>query len=425
VTGGRLTVTDVLDSAVTYVPGSTRVSSIAGSTALNVVPDSTNGTAFPLDDAGYVILADLPRRGGTVDISFQVLTSLQTTKARIINQGFMDNAGVKYPFETSSIVNLGGAIAIDNTNYLSHDGGARCGTPAAGEFSTAFTGSDVTYCFLVTNTGSTHLSNVTITAAELNYTQPLSGIFAPKQTRMVFVNQRMFSPLTINAVVVGMQVLASGAPISDAPTVIATDPSNVVPFTPIPRINITNVVYRGNDNGASCQTLGREVVQGVAGSRVVYCFTVINVGDTHLNNIVVTNPKLNMPARTFNVSLAPGQRTSMTLNGTIVDDLTNSADVVGTPIFVDGRPIPNLSPVRNTDPSSVDRITLSAKIAVDNTVYIGRDGGRRCGTAAAVDSVSDLFSTNVTYCFKVSSIGPGQDGCATTAASHIELFATS
>jgi hypothetical protein len=242
--------------------------------------------------------------------------------------------------------------------------------------------------FTVTNTGSTHLGSLRITTTELNYNTTLTGVvLAPQASRMVFINEKIpVGQLTNNAVVVGTPVQANGNPIADATNVMATDPSNVVPVTPVPRVNISNVVYIGNDNGASCNT-GVEKVVGYAGTGVVYCFTVTNTGDTHLRNPILTNPKLNGYTRTMTVTLAPGQSTSVSLAGNITADLDNLAIVTASPVLPNGSPIVGISDVTNSDPSGVAMIVVIAKITVDNTVYIGRDGGKQCGTPAAVDFV--------------------------------------
>jgi hypothetical protein len=261
----------------------------------------------------------------------------------------------------------------------------------------------------VINTGKTHLGSLRVTTAELNYTNTLTGVvLAPQASRMIFVNGKIpAGPLTNNAVVVGMPVQPNGSPIIDATNVMSNDPSNVVPLTPIPRINITNVVYIGNDNGAQCNT-GVEKVVGYAGTGVVYCFRIINTGDTHLKNPVLTNPKLNGYSRTFTLTLPPGESVSVAVAGNITTDLDNLAIVSASPVLPDGNPIVGVSDVTNSDPSGVTVIVVIAKITVDNTVYIGRDGGKQCGTPTAVDYVSGQFGTNITYCFKVRSIGLGR-----------------
>jgi uncharacterized repeat protein (TIGR01451 family) len=149
VVGNTLTVLDTLDSQTTYVPGSTMISSSQGSTTFTAVADGPSGTTpFPLDEAGFVIPTYLNRRGGTVDIVFKVKVALLNDKSKIVNRGTVTQiGGGKVPFDATSTVNLNGAVVIENTVYNGVDGGVKCGTPAAVETASGFTGTDVTYCY--------------------------------------------------------------------------------------------------------------------------------------------------------------------------------------------------------------------------------------------------------------------------------------
>jgi hypothetical protein len=105
--------------------------------------------------------------------------------------------------------------------------------------------------------------------------------------------------------------------------------------------------------------------------------------------------------------LGPGKKTTISLPGTITSDLTNIAEVAGTPSLVDGTIIPGMAEVKSTDPSIVGKLSLNPSIRVDNVAYIGRDGGKAC-SSAGVDFVTGSFNQNVTYCFKGTLHRPGQ-----------------
>jgi uncharacterized repeat protein (TIGR01451 family) len=275
-----LTVRDVLDDLVTYVPGTTKVSASAGSTTFNKVDDSTSGTAFPLDDAGYVIPAFLPKRGGTIDVTFQVKVASSFNKPKILNQGTVTQIGAGVmPFETTTLVNFGALVSISNTVYRGSDQGSKCGTASAVETVSDFMGSSVTYCYNVTNTGKCHLGAFTISAKELNYTRGLNEILAPGMWKLIAVDQKIGVAVINNAVVVGAPVFSNGTLIPDVKNVTATDPSSVGVLTIKASINITNTVYLGADNGNQCNTnIPQEKVTDIHGSKVVYCFTISNTG---------------------------------------------------------------------------------------------------------------------------------------------------
>jgi hypothetical protein len=59
----------------------------------------------------------------------------------------------------------GASVAVNNTVYVGDDNGAQCDTSS--NQLTDITGTLVTYCFVVTNTGNTSLNNIRVTNAEL------------------------------------------------------------------------------------------------------------------------------------------------------------------------------------------------------------------------------------------------------------------
>lgn len=396
IAAGQLVVRDVLDPDVTYIARSAMISTTA-------IADSSSGTPFPLDDTGFTIPVELARRGGTIDITFKVKVAASiTTKAKIINRGTLTQVGGGVlPFEASSTVNFAASVKIDNTVYLGQNGGTSCGT--AVEFVEGLSGSDITYCYKVTNTGRSHLSSMRITTAELNYTQALTGILAPGAVQNVFVNQKILAALTNNADIVATPVFPNGAVIPDVSDVTSTDPSRVGMVNLRPSIRINNTVYLGIDNGAKCAS-AVEKVRDIVGSKVVYCFEVVNTGDSHLSGVTIRNTVLNF-TRAVTGILAPGQRTLVPLSGSISFDLDNIAEVTGMPVFSNGNAVPGMGAVQSSDPSGVAKLTFNPSIRVENTVYIGNDGGKQCGTPVAVEYVAGIFGINVTYCLKVINNG--------------------
>jgi hypothetical protein len=123
------------------------MSTSAGSTARAPIADRS-GAGFPLAAPGFVIPLALDKRGATIDIVFKVRAASQLDRSRIVNMGTLTQiGGGTSSFEAVSLVNLDGAISIDNTVYNGVDGGVKCGTPAALETASGFVGADVTYCY--------------------------------------------------------------------------------------------------------------------------------------------------------------------------------------------------------------------------------------------------------------------------------------
>ena len=79
-------------------------------------------------------------------------------------------------------------------------------------------------------------------------------------------------------------------------------------------------------------------------------------------------------------SLAPGLSVPVPLESTIVVHLKNNAIVTATPATKDLQVIPSLVNVTSQDTSDVGkRYYFIVGVKIENTVYIGDDGGVQCG----------------------------------------------
>jgi uncharacterized repeat protein (TIGR01451 family) len=99
---------DTLDPWVDYVPGTTTAAVVDSGMVQNITDDNI-GTIFPLDETGLFIPLILPRRGGMIDVSFEVKlkpASVIMMKAEsIINNGTMQEpSGPLTPFDAKSNV---------------------------------------------------------------------------------------------------------------------------------------------------------------------------------------------------------------------------------------------------------------------------------------------------------------------------------
>jgi uncharacterized repeat protein (TIGR01451 family) len=415
-----LVVKDALDADVQYIAGSTSIKYDFGTSIDNKIPipDSATGTPFPLDMDGFLIPTELPRRGSSLDISFKVKmnTVLTTNKSKIVNKGTVKSVtgGPELPFGVTTIIDFKPSVRVDNTVMLGVDG-SKCATQSS-EFVSEKYGANVTYCFKVTNTGSSHLINIQLSDEQIgNYALRLNTTLAPGASTTVFTSRQLEAAGKNDVIVKASPAFPSGAEISDASAVTATDPSSVglIPYTP--NILIDNRVYLGNDGGVKCNTTAAlESVKNIITSPVTYCFVVTNTGDSWLNALTIKNNALNYTTSIAGI-LAPGQQRLVSLPGQIMQDLVNMAVVSGTPVLSSGVAIPNMSPVSNQDPSAVEKLTFIPGIKVDNTAYLGTNGGTSCGSSAAVEYVSDYFDKPVTYCFKITNVGE-------TALQNVKIF---
>jgi uncharacterized repeat protein (TIGR01451 family) len=99
---------DALDPWVDYVPGTTTAAVVDSGTVKNITDDNI-GTIFPLDETGLFIPLVLPRRGGMIDVSFEVKLKpafvIMMKAESIINNGTMQEpSGPLVPFDAKSNV---------------------------------------------------------------------------------------------------------------------------------------------------------------------------------------------------------------------------------------------------------------------------------------------------------------------------------
>lgn len=263
---------------------------------------------------------------------------------------------------------------------------------------------DVTYCFTVKNSGETYLDQLQITNPSLSITDNLTGLLAPGASRTVAYKKLITGPLKNIVTVTANPVLDTGADIPGQNDVTASDDSSVGHLQYNPQVKIDNTVYLGQDGGVKCGTSdAKELVSGYFSTDVTYCFNVSNPGNAYLNQVKVTDPELNITDTTSIALLAPGAWKLITVAGKIDKKLTNNAVVTANPCTENGADLP-LDDVTATDPSGVDMIPFGAGVTIQNTVYLGNDGGAACGNSS-LENVQDIYFSNVTYCFVVKNIG--------------------
>jgi hypothetical protein len=134
-----------------------------------------------------------------------------------------------------------------------------------------------------------------------------------------------------------------------------------------PAVQVHNSVYAGKDFGMGCGKLGRKSVADNTEASLVYCFEVVNTGNTRLTNVVLTNPELNGFYDNSIHHLEPGQSKIVPFLYTLSGDLVNNVVVSATPVHPDGTPIENLENIQATDSSEViDVIARNRKLVLSS-----------------------------------------------------------
>jgi uncharacterized repeat protein (TIGR01451 family) len=219
---GGVTIKDTLDPAVTYVADS----------MIYDVPETDetapiSGSSFPLAGDGLPSQFPFLKRGGTHEISFEVVINSAgyIVQDTIYNNGSISFGGavVKYSLETRLAFTA--KIDIEKTVYLGHNGLVSCNGEelVAGEMSEL-----ITYCFEVTNNGPSYLKNVLVFDSVLGYKTDSIGVLAPGQTVTVFMQTTLTRDVTSPAETTGIPVYSDGeTELPGVGIVRAEDPAGV------------------------------------------------------------------------------------------------------------------------------------------------------------------------------------------------------
>lgn len=261
------------------------------------------------------------------------------------------------------------------------------------------TGADVTYCFVVTNTGNTPLGSVTVRNGDLSFTDSSIGTLVPGETAVLHVSGVISDALLNTAEVSGTPLYPDQSPIPTMSDVVDQDTSSVTALQPTPSIDISNTVYLGSDNGDQCES-AVEHVEAADGTSVIYCFNVTNTGNTHLSNVTVSNDDLAVTGKEVG-DLAPGESKTVFVISSIPSIAQNNmATATGNPTFASGKDMDGVGDVTASDDSSVG--VINPEVTVTNTVYMGSDDGASCpGDELAQGDDGD----SVVYCFNVTNTG--------------------
>lgn len=146
---------------------------------------------------------------------------------------------------------------------------------------------------------------------------------------------------------------------SDYPVQSATDVDQYEQPPPNPGLELAKTVYLGHDSGAGCP--GGEIVTGTIGADVTYCFEVTNIGNTYLDDIVITDTLLGIPPaavvlRSGSTPLAPGASLVYYYEATLSCDLVNTAEVEGNPTDPGGNDLPGVDRPTADDQATVHEV---------------------------------------------------------------------
>ena len=372
-------------------------------------------------------VAGRARGGRTRAISIAIIVAVDLL---LIASGAAAAMAHPRPIGYRSDVELPAAgVALAKTVYAGHDGGVQCDTAAA--FMEAGPIDPVTYCFVVTNSGSSWLSNVEIVDELAGGSPQLisadTSPLAPGGTATYYIEATpppdaadgYVDDTFINtATVTATPVDDTGSALDGASAVSASAEAVVFPSEgeeqPAPDVALMASVYAGADGGAGCPAAKSAVVPG--DGPVTYCFTVTNTGNTHLDTIGLAEPLVSGSptiVRADSMPLAPGgsayyfiesEAPATTPQGFVTKSMVTANSVDGT-----GADLVGLDDVTSTDGAQVQWTPAPVPAAVEDDANEGLTEPAASDPTAA--SGPDVETTQA----EANAVSDGSNGAAAEA----------
>lgn len=288
-------------------------------------------------------------------------------------------------------------ISVTNTVYLGDDNGALCGATAQTKRVESTFGSMATYCFLVTNNGNTHLTDIKLQNPTFDLEQALPAL-APGGSTLVTYSSPILVDQQNSCTVLGSPSHHDGSLIP-VTVVQDSDQSGVGRISLNPSILLETKVHRSDKDGSSCEIASHDV-KDIYMTNIEWCFVVKNSGDTHLDAISVEATGIEFK-QSLNRILAPQESAVFKVSGKILMSMENLATASANPVLADGTDVAGVDNVSVSDAASVQKVSLPAGIALSSWVTIG-DTADACSDAKRLSAVEVKFGDRLTHCFDVS-----------------------
>jgi len=275
---------------------------------------------------------------------------------------------------------------------------------------------NVTFTYVLTNTGNTYLTDLTITddhgtpsnsGDDVTITSvecpALAGPLAPNGSVTCTADISVSGPfpVTNTATVTGTPSNEVGSPLAGITPPSAGDDAVVDAFTP--NLAFTKLAGNAPDGG---------VYEITSPEIVTYTYIITNTGDSYLSSMVITDD-LGTPTDPVDDlvidsgscaglagPLAPLGSVICTAFISVNADVTNVAAISANPTDNLGADLPGLDDQTAQDDAIVNLI--APDLSLQKTVYLGDDNGVSCPGGELVFAPSGYV---VTYCFEVSNIG--------------------
>jgi hypothetical protein len=203
------------------------------------------------------------------------------------------------------------------------------GNAPEGDVLYVIAGSNVVYTYQIVNSGDTYLANVVVTDDVLGVVGTIVEPMAPGATNFLYATNMNVTASIINiGTVVGTLTDANGAPLPGVDNVQASNTASVAVVGP----------------GLAIVKTAGEAADGaiffvLSGANVPYTYMIVNLGDTYLVNVTVTDSVLGVVGTIAGV-MAPGATNFLyATNLNVTASVTNIGTAVGTPSNPNGAPL--------------------------------------------------------------------------------------
>lgn len=184
-----------------------------------------------------------------------------------------------------------------------------------------WTGSDVTYCYHVFNTGQVTLTSHTLVDDRLGELFSDIELMLPPGEDWYYTKT---VPVTVSLINTGTW----SATYESGPVVQASDQATVTVWLEAPAIELTKTV--GTQAGACALTDSIEVP---IDSEVTYCYFITNSGNITLTRHDLTDSQLGVILSDTELMIAPGESISVLVTATITSSVVNTATWTATSIL--------------------------------------------------------------------------------------------
>ncbi len=260
-----------------------------------------------------------------------------------------DNTGTPLPgippvtdTDTATVDVVNPAIQVVKTVSLS-------GVCPGSDSLSVVSGSTVTYCYVVVNTGDVAMSNITVSDDKLGNICTIAGPLAPNASQTCTATATITQDVTNVGTVSGQPSDPQGTPLPGIPPVTNTDTATVDVVSADIRIT---------------KSASPAIVR--AGGQVTFTLLVENLGSNPIANVVVTDDQCTVTfvgGDTNNNNLLDTTETwTYRCVTTVTQDTVNTASVTGQPSDPQGNPLPNIPPVSDTDTATVDVVNPAIEI---------------------------------------------------------------